>query len=305
MGFWKNKTVIVTGHTGFKGSWLCLFLKQLGANVYGYSLKPKELSLFNVANVENELDSFYGDIRDFTKLQVYLKKIQPEILLHLAAQPLVKASYRDPIETIEVNVLGSTNVLLAAKNIDSIRCVVNITTDKCYENKEWEWPYRENDSLGGKDPYSASKACVEIISASFNESFYKLKSIGLATARAGNVLGGGDWADDRIVPDVLKAIQQGKEVVLRYPNSTRPWQHVLDPLNGYLTLAEKLFETPELHSEPYNFGPKPENVVAVKTLVESLYKAFQLKSNWKYQHEKKLYESGTLNLDSSKAKKKI
>ena len=302
MSFWKNKTVVITGHTGFKGSWLSLFLKELGANVYGYSLKPKNLSLFKVAQIDKELESVYGDIRNFEKVEDFLNKIQPEILFHLAAQPLVKESYLNPLETVEVNVLGSSNILMAAKNVDSIKSIVNVTTDKCYDNKEWEWPYRENDPLGGNDPYSASKACVEIMNHSFIQSFFKTKGVGLATARAGNVIGGGDWAKNRVVPDVLKAIKKGEKVSLRYPNSTRPWQHVLDPLNGYLILAEKLFISPELHSHPYNFGPKSGNIVTVKNLVESLLEAFGQRKNWEYQTKDHSHESVMLNLDSSRSR---
>ena len=245
--FWKGRKVFITGHTGFKGSWLCMWLHELGAQVKGYSLEPPtNPSLFNEANVDSLVDSEIGDVRDFEKLTKSIHVFQPEILIHMAAQPLVRYSYDAPIETYSVNVLGTAHALEAAKNCKSIKSVVSVTTDKCYENKEWLWAYRENEPMGGHDPYSSSKGCAELVTASYRKSFYEERNIGLATARAGNVIGGGDWALDRLVPDILRAFEKNQPVVIRSPNAIRPWQHVLEPLGGYLKLASFIPRSKEL-----------------------------------------------------------
>jgi CDP-glucose 4,6-dehydratase len=305
MSFWQEKTVFITGHTGFKGSWLSLYLQELGANVFGYALEPEPKSLFAAAKLNNEFESVFGDIRDFALLESSIKKIQPEIIFHLAAQSLVGASYQSPLETIEVNVLGSSNLLIAAQNISSVKAVVNVTSDKCYENSDFGKSFCETDRLGGIDPYSASKACVEIINNSISKSFYKKNNIGLASARAGNVIGGGDWGIGRLVPEVLNAIEASKSVKLRYPGAFRPWQHVMEPLSGYALLAQNVFKNPEFFSEPYNFGPNKENIVSVETLVSYLYTEFNLKTNWIADERHLHHEAVKLDLNSSKAKSRL
>ena len=305
MSFWKDKKVLITGHTGFKGSWLSLYLKLMGAHVFGYALEPERLSIFNVASVGSEIEGIFADIRNLSHLEDFVQQVQPELLFHLAAQPLVHKSYLNPIETVETNVIGSSNVLFAAQNVESVKAVINITTDKCYENKKRAWSYNENDRLGGSDVYSASKACVEILNTSFYRSFYKKKLIGLATARAGNVIGGGDWGEKRLVPDVLSAIDNNTEVILRNPNSTRPWQHVMECISGYTLLAQNLLENPKSFSEPFNFGPSSKNTVTVTELIESLFGHFGLQSNYKTLDEQLFYEEEVLSLDSSKARKTL
>jgi len=245
-GFWGGKKVLVTGHTGFKGSWLSLWLQKLGADVVGYSLDPpSEPSLFEVADVADGMVSIIGDVRDFATLRELFARHRPEIVFHLAAQALVRRSYRDPIETYGSNVMGTVNLLEAVRRAGGVRAVVNVTSDKCYDNREWVWGYRENDRLGGHDPYSNSKACAELVSSAFRDSFfpaaeYERHGVALASARAGNVIGGGDWAEDRLIPDIMRAMVAGKPVSIRNPDAIRPWQHVLEPLAGYLTLAERL-----------------------------------------------------------------
>lgn len=246
--FYKGKRVLITGHTGFKGSWLSLILKQFDADIFGFALNPPtNPSLFVEAKVDSIMSSYIGDIRDYGKLLACLQKVQPEIIIHMAAQPLVRESYSSPLLTYETNVMGTVNLLEACKNIDSVKSVVNVTTDKCYENKEWHWGYRENERLGGYDPYSSSKACSEILTASFRNSFFNPKEyhkhgVAVATARAGNVIGGGDWAADRLIPDFIKAINNKETLIIRNPYAVRPWQHVLEPLSGYLLLAKNLVE---------------------------------------------------------------
>lgn len=243
--FWRGKRVFVTGHTGFKGSWLSLWLQLLGAEVCGFALEPPTSpALFELANIEAGMLSINGDIRDLETLQRAIANFQPEIVIHLAAQPLVRQSYRAPVDTYATNVMGTAHLFEAIRSIDSVRVVVDITSDKCYDNKEWVWGYRESDRLGGYDPYSSSKACAELVAATYRNSFfnpnrYAEHGVAIATTRAGNVIGGGDWATDRLVPDILKALLQGESVSIRSPHATRPWQHVLEPLNGYLMLAER------------------------------------------------------------------
>ncbi|MFJ9450898.1 CDP-glucose 4,6-dehydratase [Herbaspirillum sp. NPDC101397] len=262
-----GRKVLVTGHTGFKGSWLALWLKQLGADVMGYALPPQESnSHFSQLGLDRAIRHEVGDIRDYEHVLKCFTDFQPEVVFHLAAQPLVRYSYREPKETFDVNVAGSVNLLEACRNIDSIRALVYVTSDKCYRNNEWIWGYRENDELGGHDPYSASKAAAELVFSSYVDSFFKFRPhFGAASVRAGNVIGGGDWAEDRIVPDCIRALTTGQPIQVRNPHSTRPWQHVLDPLSGYLSVAAQLLSDPANFSGAWNFGP---NTSSVKTVGE-------------------------------------
>ncbi|MGZ5007078.1 MAG: CDP-glucose 4,6-dehydratase, partial [Methylobacter sp.] len=242
--FWAGKTVLLTGHTGFKGSWLSLWLQDMGANVIGYALAaPTNPSLFEAANVAEGMVSIEADIRDFAELSSVFEQYQPEIVIHMAAQPLVRYSYANPIETYSTNVMGTVHLLEAARQTGSVRAIVNVTSDKCYENREWAWGYRENEAMGGYDPYSNSKGCAELVASAYRSSYFNSHNfaehqVALASARAGNVIGGGDWAEDRLIPDIMRAIMQGKPVHIRNPHAIRPWQHVLEPLSGYLLLAQ-------------------------------------------------------------------
>ncbi|MCK5473594.1 MAG: CDP-glucose 4,6-dehydratase [Planctomycetes bacterium] len=300
--FWKDKTVLITGHTGFKGGWLALWLKQLGAKIYGYSLEPNtKPNLFESAKINRIVSSTINDIRNEKKVFEAVKKCKPQIIFHLAAQPLVRQSYSDPLETYQTNVLGTANILQAIRKVNSVSAFVCITSDKCYENKEWIWGYGENDHLGGFDPYSSSKACAELVTAAFRNSFFADSKTAIASARAGNVVGGGDWADDRIVPDCIKCWQSGKIVNIRYPKATRPWQHVLEPLSGYIMLAQKLCKNPKF-AQPWNFGPEDENIIPVAKLVEILAEKWKQKAKWKISTKKHPHEASLLKLDCSKAK---
>lgn len=304
--FWRNKKVLITGHTGFKGSWLCMWLKKLGANVIGYGLEPNtEPSLFRILDIENSIISIIGDIRDEEKLEYIIKEYQPEIVFHLAAQALVRKSYENPIETIETNILGTANLLNAIRLNDSVRVVINVTSDKCYENKEWVWGYRETDSIGGYDPYSCSKGCSELITNSFRNSFFKEKNIFLASARAGNVIGGGDWAEDRLVPDIIKALSNNSNPAIRNPYAVRPWQHVLEPLSGYMLLAAKGWEGDETYSGAWNFGPDDNHVKNVKELTDGIFKIWDKNFRIVYDKNKQPHEAQILKLDCSKAKLKL
>jgi CDP-glucose 4,6-dehydratase len=270
--FYRGKTVLVTGHTGFKGSWLALWLHHLGANVIGYSLPPQTTpSLYQSLNLEAYCTSVFGDVRDAEALTQVFNTHQPEIVLHLAAQPLVRYSYAKPVETYATNVMGSLNVLEAARHCPSVKAVVNVTTDKCYENKEVLEGYREDDAMGGYDMYSSSKGCVELLSASFRRSFLTdAQPYALATARAGNVIGGGDWSADRLIPDCVLAIEADRRIEIRHPEAVRPWQHVLEPLSGYLLLGQRLYESGAVYAEGFNFGPNEESVLTVGNVVEQV-----------------------------------
>jgi len=305
-GFWKNKSIFLTGHTGFKGGWIAHWLTELGAHVHGYSLvPPTELNFFTATRLQERIaSSTIDDIRDLENLAKAVKQAKPDILIHMAAQPLVRESYNTPVETFAANVIGTVNVLEAARQAGTIKAIVNITTDKCYENKEWLWPYRENDRLGGHDPYSASKACAEIAAAAYRNSFLAEKGIHLASVRAGNVIGGGDWATDRLIPDFLRAIDRGETLTIRSPNAVRPWQHVLEPLSGYLLVAEKLYEQGEAFAEAWNFGPNDEDAKPVSWIVERLCAQIP-GSKWQTENTKQPHEAGLLKLDSSKAKTKL
>ncbi len=301
--FWNKKSVFLTGHTGFKGGWLAHWLSQIGANVHGYSLAPNPgPSFYKVTNLQDRLSSStIGDIRNFEEISKAMKKSNADIVIHMAAQPLVRLSYSSPLETFSTNVMGTANLLESVRHSNSVKAIVNITTDKCYENKEWSWPYRENDRLGGYDPYSASKACSELVSSAYRTSFLEGNKQHLANVRAGNVIGGGDWAIDRLIPDFLRAIDNKETLKIRSPNSIRPWQHVLEPLFGYLILSEKLYDKGEQFAEAWNFGPKDEDSKSVKWIVEKLCD-LNSGSNWITEDIDQLHEAAELKLDSSKAK---
>jgi CDP-glucose 4,6-dehydratase len=273
LDYYSNKKIVITGNTGFKGSWLSLWLLELGAKVYGYSnLIPTEPSLFKSLGIENKINQTYGDIRDYDKFKSTIEKIKPDFIFHLAAQPIVSASFRNPVETISTNVIGTMNVLETLRFIDYMCITIIITSDKCYDNVEWVWGYKETDSLGGKDIYSGSKGAAEILFKSYYYSFFKSSNekIRIASARAGNVIGGGDWAMNRIVPDAMRAWSDGKIVEIRSPNATRPWQHVFEPLSGYLNLGIELILSPEMNGQSFNFGPRIDYNHSVSKLLEDL-----------------------------------
>ena len=304
--FWQGKRVFLTGHTGFKGGWLSLWLQSMGAEVYGYALKsPTEPNFYTESGAYKGMSrSRIADIRDLDKLRNAMQAAHPEIVFHLAAQPLVRYSYKKPIETYEVNVMGTVHVLESVRATSSVKVVVNITTDKCYENREWSWGYREDEAMGGFDPYSSSKGCAELVSGAYRRSFLESDSIALATARAGNVIGGGDWAEDRLIPDFLRAMDAGITLSIRSPHSTRPWQHVLEPLSGYLSLAESLFTHGESFAEGWNFGPNDEDARSVSWIVEQLAEIRQ-DVQWQCDDSEQPHEANYLKLDSSKAKARL
>jgi CDP-glucose 4,6-dehydratase len=305
--FWQGKRVLLTGHTGFKGSWLALWLNSLGAEVTGFALDPgTEPSLFELARVGNALDDRRGDLRDLGALLELLADVQPEIVLHLAAQPLVREGYRDPLGTYSSNVMGTLNLLEAIRQVGGVRACVLVTTDKVYANQEWLWPYRENEPLGGHDPYSSSKACCELLGQSYAASFfhpeqYAEHGLAIATARAGNVLGGGDFAADRLIPDVLKAWSAGEPVTLRYPQAVRPWQHALEPLAGYLLLAQGLYEQGPALAGAWNFGPSDNDMCTVGEVVSTLARRWPQAAGLRVESSE-LHEAGLLRLDSSRAR---
>lgn len=308
LSFWIGKKVFVTGHTGFKGSWLSLWLQQLGAQVSGYALHPPtNPCLFEVAEVSRGMTSIIGDIRDFTLLSSAMRRVAPDIVIHMAAQPLVRRSYLEPVETYSTNVMGTVHLLEAVRKVPTVRAVVNVTSDKCYEDKEWVWGYRENDSMGGYDPYSSSKGCCELVTAAYRNSFFNLSKysehqVALATARAGNVIGGGDWAEDRLIPDILRALQNGQIGNIRNPHSTRPWQHVLEPLSGYLHLAEKLYTDGANFADAFNFGPPDDDAKSVQWIVEHLLQQWGEGVAWQMDCVAQPHESNHLRLDCSKAR---
>jgi len=304
--FWKNKSVFLTGHTGFKGGWLAYWLTMLGARVHGFSLNPNPgPNFYKVTNLESRISSStIADIRDLNKISKAIKQSNADILIHMAAQPLVRSSYNNPLDTFSTNVIGTANVLEAARYSETIKAIINITTDKCYENKEWSKPYVEDDRLGGHDPYSASKACAEIVSSAFRKSFFQDNNKFIASVRAGNVIGGGDWAVDRLIPDFFKSIDLGETLTIRSPNSIRPWQHVLEPLYGYLLIAENLFKSGESFAEAWNFGPKDEDSKSVKWIVEELCKLIP-NCDWLVDDVPQPHEAVQLKLDSTKAIKRL
>ncbi len=300
--FWQNKRVLITGHTGFKGSWLSLWLQSLGAEVFGLALPPSaEPALFYEANIAEGMVSTLEDIRDYPTVYKTVAEARPEILFHMAAQPLVRYSYRHPVETYSTNVMGTVHVLEAARQVSTVRAVVNITTDKCYENKEWLWGYRENDRLGGYDPYSSSKACSELITDAYRHSYFNDSGISLASARAGNVVGGGDWSEDRLIPDILRSFGKKEPVIIRNPKAIRPWQHVLEPISGYLILGERLFKEGREYAGAWNFGPDSADARPVEWIVEQMARLWGPEASWRLDSEKQLHEAGLLRLDISKA----
>ena len=304
--FWNGKKVLVTGHTGFKGSWLSMWLSALGAEVLGISLLPNTTpNMFNICGIENLVETRLVDIRDLDGLNVAVKQFNPEVVFHLAAQPLVLKSYSNPIETYQTNVIGTANLFEACRNLNNLEVIINITTDKCYENKEWLWGYRENEALGGADPYSSSKACSEIISTAYRNSFFKNQGVRLATARTGNVIGGGDWSENRLVPDLLNAFQNKKNLELRNPNSVRPWQHVLDASYGYILLAEKNFLNGTTFEGAWNFGPEETGLKTVFEVVEEFRSVLGRLNFTQCKSAAQLHESNLLSLDISKAKHKL
>lgn len=303
--FWESKRVLVTGHTGFKGGWLSLWLGMKGANILGYALEAEtEPSFFDLCNIRDVVDSRIGDIRDLEKMKNVFAEFKPEIVFHLAAQPLVRKSYVLPIETYDVNVIGTAKVLEALRAVDTVAAIVCITTDKCYKNHEWAWPYRETDSLGGYDPYSSSKAGSELVVSAYRSSFFDTSKVGMATARAGNVIGGGDFSEDRLLPDFFRSIAAGEELKIRSPKAIRPWQHVLDPLHGYMRLAEALFDAPQVFSDAWNFGPEDADARSVEWIVKKLCD-FHKDAEWSLEDVAQPHEAGLLKLDSSKAKQKL
>lgn len=304
--FWKNKRVLVTGHTGFKGSWLCLWLQSMGAQVHGLALPPPtQQNLFNTARVSDGMVSTICDLRDLDAVGRCVALAQPEIVLHLAAQSLVRRSYASPVETFDTNVMGTVHLLECARHVVGLRCVVNVTTDKCYENRGGARPYTENEPMGGHDPYSSSKACSELVTAAYRRSFLAHADIALASARAGNVIGGGDWAEDRLVPDVLRALASGEPLLLRYPEATRPWQHVLEPLGGYLCLAERMWQEGNSCAEAFNFGPREGDVRSVRWIVERLAAAWGRPLAWALDAATSPHEAQELHLDSAKAAQRL
>lgn len=301
--FWQRKRILLTGHTGFKGSWLALWLQSMGADVQGLALDPPtNPSLFVEAKVADGMVSNIGDIRDYETVLKVVAVIKPEIVIHMAAQPLVRYSYKNPIETYATNVMGTVHLLEAVRQVGSTKVVVNVTTDKCYENKEWVWGYREDEPMGGFDPYSSSKGCCELVTSAYRRSYFAETGIALASARAGNVIGGGDWAEDRLVPDILRAFEANQSVVIRNPNSTRPWQHVLEPLFGYLSLAEKLWDKPKTYAEGWNFGPKEEDAKSVDWIVKTLADKWGSGASWEIDGSEHAHEANYLKLDISKAR---
>lgn len=308
---YKNRRVLITGHTGFKGSWLCLLLSQLGADVYGYALEPPtNPSLFIEAKIDELITSYIGDIRDLGNLQKVMKEVQPEIVIHMAAQPLVRESYKNPVETYSINVMGTVHLLEACRNTQSVKAIVNVTTDKCYENREWHWGYRENEPMGGYDPYSNSKGCSELVTSSyrnsyFNPSRYAEHGVAVASARAGNVIGGGDWADDRLIPDFIRAIAKGEKVQIRSPYAIRPWQHVLEPLTGYLTLAAKLYTEGTTYAQAWNFGPEDNDAQNVEWITGILCDLWGEGASFKIDTNPQPHEANYLKLDCSKAKAEL
>jgi CDP-glucose 4,6-dehydratase len=312
LSLYKGKKVFLTGHTGFKGSWLSLLLHHLGAKVYGYALHPPtQPSLYQVASIEELVTSHVADIRDYPTLFKALSEAQPELIIHMAAQPLVRDSYKNPVDTYSTNVMGTVNLLEAVRHTKSVRAVINVTTDKCYDNKEWLWGYRENEPMGGYDPYSNSKGCSELVTSSFRNSFFnpadygKTHHVALASARAGNVIGGGDWAEDRLIPDFIRAIGAGEKIKIRSPYAIRPWQHVLEPLTGYLMLGAKLLSKGCEYAEGWNFGPDDRDAQPVEWITGKICSLWGEDASYETDTNPQPHEANYLKLDCSKAKTRL
>ncbi len=309
--FWSGKKVFLTGHTGFKGSWLSLWLQKLGADLTGYALEPVSTpNLFDIAEVGAGMRCQMADIRDANSLLNAILNAQPEIVIHMAAQALVRRSYQVPVETYEINIMGTVNLLEAVREVDSIRAVIIVTSDKCYENKEWIWGYREDEPMGGFDPYSSSKGCAELITAAYRNSYFHVDKfhehrVGLATVRAGNVIGGGDWAEDRLIPDIMRCMMQNNAIKIRLPNSIRPWQHVLEPLSGYLQLAQMLYTDGSNFAGGWNFGPADEDAKPVHWIVDKLIEDWGHTGSWELIENNHLHEAHYLKLDCSKARMRM
>lgn len=306
--FWRGKRVFVTGHTGFKGAWLCTWLEHMGAQVTGFALDPPTTpNLFTLVSLSGRMKSVLGDVRNLPDLKSAMLQAAPEIVFHMAAQPLVRDSYKIPVETYSTNVMGTVHLLESVRHCDSVRAVVNVTTDKCYENREWHWGYRENEPMGGYDPYSSSKGCSELVTSAYRSSFfpteaYSEHNVAIASARAGNVVGGGDWAVDRLVPDILRALMNGEPVRIRNPHAIRPWQHVLEPLSGYLLLAERLYAEGPRFAEGWNFGPGEEDARPVEWIVQRFCEAWGEGATYSVDDGNHPHEARYLKLDCSKAK---
>lgn len=309
--FWKNRRVFITGHTGFKGSWLCLWLHALGAEVTGYALKPPtDPSLFELCAIDRLVKSTLADVRDGHAMTKAMLAARPEIVIHMAAQPLVRDSYKVPVETYGINVMGTVNLFEAVRACTSVKAVVNVTTDKCYENREWVWGYREYESLGGHDPYASSKACSELVTSAYRSSYFNPKDyaahgVTIASARAGNVIGGGDWATDRLIPDCIRAILKGEVVMIRSPHAIRPWQHVLEPLSGYLVLAQRLYNDGPRYSGAWNFGPDDTDARPVEWLVKRFCSTWGDSASFAVDEGKHPHEAHYLKLDCSKSRTEL
>lgn len=303
--FWQGKKVVLTGHTGFKGSWLSLWLNLLGANVSGFSIDVDENNLVEFTANSRPDNSIIGDIRNLSHLTETFRAFQPEIVFHLAAQSLVRLSYNDPITTFTTNVIGTVNLLEAVRKVPTVKAVVVVTSDKCYENSDWVWGYREQDPMGGYDPYSASKGCAELVASAYRRSFFKDNGVAMATVRAGNVVGGGDWSADRIVPDIIRAVSTGQSVLVRNPNAVRPWQHVCEPLHGYLKLAERLYTKGNEYAEAWNFGPDEEGARTVSWLTDYVCRKWGKETSWHQDRGAHPHEANYLKLDCSKARTKL
>jgi CDP-glucose 4,6-dehydratase len=307
--FWAGKKVFLTGHSGFKGGWLTAWLAAMGARVTGYSLPPETTpSLSNILGLDGRMErSILADIRDLSTLQAAMRACQPDVVIHMAAQPLVRKSYREPVETYATNVMGTVHVLQAVREVASVRAVVVVTTDKCYENREWVWGYREDEPMGGFDPYSNSKGCAELVVAAYRNSFfapadYHRHGVAIASARAGNVIGGGDWSDDRLIPDAIRAFESNGRLLIRNPNATRPWQHVLEPLSGYLMLGQKLFQEGVTYSGAWNLGPDDADARTVGEVIDLLVARWGGVAGWDHDGSEHPHEARFLKLDCSKAK---
>lgn len=309
--FWQGKRVFITGHTGFKGGWLSLWLQNMGATVKGYALvAPTEPSLFETARIADGMISEIGDIRNYDQLLKSISDFKPEIVFHMAAQPLVRLSYSEPVETYSTNVMGTVYLLEALRHVGGANAIINITSDKCYDNKEWVWGYRENEAMGGYDPYSNSKGCAELVTSSYRNSFfnpakYEQHGTALATVRAGNVIGGGDWALDRVVPDILRAFERSSPVIIRNPHAIRPWQHVLEPLSGYLLLAQKMYCEGAKFADGWNFGPNDTDATPVQNIVEKMVSFWGQDASWQLDGNEHPHEAHYLKLDCSKAKMQL